>query len=98
VIETDLRYHIADVAGPNRDGPIPPFQVFEKNLSDSCYRSSIGEEQIAALSRFARFPAVTSEQEGSACTVILRDLRYARRATGGWGVARATVSVRPASE
>jgi inner membrane protein len=98
VIETDLRYHIAEVAGLDRDGTIPPFQVFEKNLTDPCYRSSLGEEQIAALSRFARFPAVASQPQGAACTVILRDLRYARRAMSGWGVARATVSVRPASE
>lgn len=98
VIETGLRYHIADVADLNESGPIPSFRVFDKNLTDPCYRASLGQEQIATLARFARFPSVTSQSSGPVCTVFLRDLRYARQALGGWGVARATVPARPTSD
>jgi inner membrane protein len=95
VVETTSRYFIADVRDLEADSR-PDFEVFEKNLEDSCFKASLTDGQMAALARFARFPSVTSRVANGSCTTFLRDLRYARRALSGWGVASTTVPIRAA--
>jgi hypothetical protein len=81
----------ADIALQNWIRNPPAFASFERNIDNSCFRESLGQEQMAVMSRFARFPSVSVETTGNVCTVWLRDLRYARKNTEGWGVARAEV-------
>jgi inner membrane protein len=89
-VETGQRYYFAE-AGAFGLPSQAKFEPYEKNLDDPCYRASLTQEEIAVLSRFARFPSVSSHASGGSCTVVLRDLRYARQALAGWGTARATV-------
>ncbi len=93
VVETPQRFYIADVGLQNWRRNPPAFASFERNLDNPCFRESLSQEQMAVMSRFARFPSVSVETTGNVCTVWLRDLRYARRNTEGWGVARAVVTL-----
>jgi inner membrane protein len=95
VFEGETKYHFADIGAFGFGRARPVLESFPKNLDDPCYQAALGQEQIAILSRFARFPSVVTEATGGTCTVVLRDLRYARRVLSGWGVARATVPSRP---
>jgi inner membrane protein len=87
----ESRYYFADVGGFGFGGSRPAFESYPRNLDDPCLQAALGEEQIAVMARFARFPSVTTERSGGNCTVVLRDLRYARKVLSGWGTARATV-------
>jgi len=91
VIEAPQRFYIADVGLQDWTRTPPTFASFERNLDNRCFRESLSQEQMAVMSRFARFPSVSVETTGNVCTVWLRDLRYARRNAEGWGVARAVV-------
>ncbi len=91
VIEAPEKFYIADVGFRDWTRNPPAFASFERNLDNRCYRESLSQEQMAVMARFARFPSVSVETTGNVCTVWLRDLRYARRNTEGWGVARAVV-------
>ena len=91
VISTARRFHIADLdRGDLRRNP-PPFEVFEKNLDQECVQRAVTQEPVAQMARFARFPSALVQAGPQGCTVFLRDLRYARRALSGWGVASTTV-------
>lgn len=93
VIEAPQRFYIADVGLQDWTRNPPAFASFERNLDNRCFRESLSQEQMAVMSRFARFPSVSVETDGNVCTVWLRDLRYARKNAEGWGVARAVVPV-----
>ena len=93
VIEAPQRFYIADVGLQDWTRNPPAFASFERNVDNRCFRESLSQEQMAVMSRFARFPSVSVEITGNVCTVWLRDLRYARRNAEGWGVARAVVPV-----
>jgi membrane-bound metal-dependent hydrolase YbcI (DUF457 family) len=97
VIEAPAKFYIADVGFQDWTRTPPSFASFERNLDNRCYRESLSQEQMAVMARFARFPSVSVETTGNVCTVWLRDLRYARRNTEGWGVARAVVPMSQAS-
>jgi inner membrane protein len=91
VAQTRRTYYIAQ-SGPAGWLENPPsFETYEKNLGRPEYRESLAQSQMAAMARFARFPCVTVERSGDSCTVILSDLRYARRNRDGWGAAKAVV-------
>ncbi len=91
VLEGAEHYYIADVGLQNWSERPPKFETYSKNLQDKCYREALAQPQIAALARFARFPSVQVSVSGGLCSVLLRDLRYARQSDSGWGVAKATV-------
>lgn len=91
VLEGADNYYVADVGLQNWAEQPPQFETYVKNLHNDCYREALAQPQIAALARFARFPSVQVRVSGETCSVLLRDLRYARRSSSGWGVAAATV-------
>ncbi|PYV08143.1 MAG: hypothetical protein DMG07_26665 [Acidobacteria bacterium] len=88
IAETDDAFYLADdvwLRDPDR------IDTFLKNLDQPCYARALADPHMAAMARFARFPSVDVRREENRCTVFLRDLRYARQSTPGWGVAVATV-------
>ncbi len=91
VIETEDKYYLADVGLQSWNKRTPSFEGFAKNLQNPYYLSSLSQSQMAVMSRFARFPSVSIQQEANHCTVFLRDLRYTRQNQSGWGGARATI-------
>lgn len=91
VMETAAKYYIADVGLQDWRRHPPQFEEYMKNLDDPTYQRSLADRDMKILADFARFPAVTVEPTASGHLVILRDLRYARQRTEGWGVARMTV-------
>ena len=98
VLEGANNYYVGDVGIQNWAEHQPKFETYPKNLQDDCYREALGQPQIAALSRFARFPSVQVSVSGELCSVLLRDLRYARRNGSGWGAATATVPLNPSRQ
>jgi membrane-bound metal-dependent hydrolase YbcI (DUF457 family) len=95
VLEGRTRYHIAEVGLQNWTANPPTFESYPKNLQDTHYRAALAQPQIATLARFARFPSAEVTISGENCRVRLRDLRYARRSTSGWGAAEAVVPNKP---
>jgi membrane-bound metal-dependent hydrolase YbcI (DUF457 family) len=91
VFETADQYYLAEVGLQNWRRNPPVLARYYKNLDDACFRQALVQDQMAVMSRFARFPSVSIVREGNSCTVLLRDLRYARETLAGWGVVRATV-------
>jgi len=91
VLEGTDKYYVADVGLQNWADHPPQFEAYLKNLQNDCYREALAQPQMAALARFARFPSVQVRVSGETCSVLLRDLRYARRGSSGWGIATATV-------
>ncbi len=91
VMETAREYYIADVGLQDWGKRPPRFEEYDKNLDNTYYQLARQDPAVAVLIDFARFPAVTVESTHGSHTVILRDLRYARRRTEGWAVARATI-------
>ncbi len=98
VMEGEDHYYIADVGLGNWAAHPPKFETYRKNLQDEFYREALAQPQIAALARFARFPSVQVRVDGDSCSVVLRDLRYARESASGWGVAKATVPLNSSRE
>lgn len=97
-MEGEDHYYIADVGLGNWAAHPPKFETYRKNLQDEFYREALAQPQIAALARFARFPSVQVRVDGDSCSVVLRDLRYARESASGWGVAKATVPLNSSRE
>ncbi len=95
IMEAADKYYVAAFNLRDWSSRPPKFEAFDKNLENRYYRESLSQDNMAAMARFARFPFVQVEEssEGSH-TVILRDLRYVRSRTDGWGAARATVPSR----
>jgi len=91
VIQTSAKYYIADVGLQDWRRRPPQFDAYAKNLDDPTYQRSLADRDMKILADFARFPAVTVQPVAAGHQVMLRDLRYARQRTEGWGVARATV-------
>ena len=89
VAETEREFWVGDGASPRSSCRL---RSYEKNLDQPCYARALSDRHMAAMSRFARYPSVDVRRDGPACVVFLRDLRYARQSTPGWGVAVATVS------
>jgi hypothetical protein len=89
VAETEREFWVGDGASPESSCRV---RRYEKNLDQPCYARALSDRHMAAMSRFARYPSVDVQRDGPACVVFLRDLRYARQSTPGWGVAIATVS------
>jgi inner membrane protein len=95
VMEAADTYYAADVYLQNGSSRPPQFDAFDKNLHNRYYRESLSQGSMAAMARFARFPFVRVEEgPAGSHTVLLRDLRYARNRTDGWGTVRATVPSR----
>jgi hypothetical protein len=92
VLETPDKFYLAEVGAWSRFDHPPEFQTYAKNLNDPCYQQSLTQGDMAAMTRFARFPSVDVRKAGDSCVVYLRDLRYARESIPGWGVARAVVT------
>ncbi len=95
VMEAADKYYVADVYLQNWSSRPPQFEAFDKNLQNRYYRESLSQDGMAAMARFARFPFVRVEEgPAGSHTVLLRDLRYARNRTDGWGTVRATIPAR----
>ena len=91
VVETPERYHLAPIGLRDWKSAPPTFESYSKNLQEKCYRAAMADEEMSAMARFARFPAVEVVDSPGQCLVFLRDLRYAQRQARGWGVASTTV-------
>ena len=91
VMEASETYYAAEVILFDRTSR-PKFEAIDKNLNNPYYQESLAQGSMAAMARFARFPYVFVESSPNGShTILLRDLRYARERTEGWGTARAIV-------
>jgi len=91
ILQTHDRYYIGDSGLGDWQRHEPGFEAVQKNLEDPHYRASLANPDMAALARFARFPVVTVEPAAEGNAVVLRDLRYSRNRTGGFGAVRVVV-------
>jgi inner membrane protein len=91
VLQTPDRYYIADAGLGDWHRHPPRFEVVQKNLDNPYFRASLADRNMAALARFARFPSVTVEPAAEGTAVLLRDLRYSRNRSGGFGAVRVIV-------
>jgi len=87
VMETRSKYYFAEAGRRDWRQNAPVFEGFEKNLDHPFLEKALADKEIAAMFRFARYPSVSILQARDGCIVSLRDLRYARRAGAGFGVA-----------
>ena len=91
VLQTADRYYIGNSGlGDWRRQP-PQFEIVQKNLDNPFFRASLADRNMAALARFARFPTVTVEPAAKGTAVLLRDLRYSRNPSEGFGAVRVVV-------
>ncbi len=95
VLQASNRYYLADVGLGDWHRHPPQLQIVQKNLDNPYFRKSLEDRDMAALARFARFPSVTVEPATEGTAVLLRDLRYSRNRSAGFGAVR--VVVRPPS-
>ena len=94
ILQTHDRYYIGDSGLGNWQRHAPQFEMVPKNLDNADYRASLADRNMAALARFARFPAVTVEPAAEGNAVVLRDLRYGRNRSVGFGAVRVVVQSR----
>jgi len=91
VLQAPDRYYIADAGLQDWRRHPPELKVVQKNLDNPYFRASLADRDMSALARFARFPAVTVEPAPEGTAVFLRDLRYSRDRSQGFGAVRVIV-------
>ena len=81
------------------EGITPGFRAYARNLEHSAVRAALSSCPGSVMAHFARFEFFEVEQRGEGPPqhgkgpiVILRDARYTREATSGWGVLRVPLS------
>ncbi len=95
VLQESDRYYLAEVGLGDWHRHPPQFEMVQKNLDNPYFRKSLEHRDMAALARFARFPSVTVKPATDGTEVLLRDLRYRRNSSTGFGAVRAVVRPPP---
>jgi membrane-bound metal-dependent hydrolase YbcI (DUF457 family) len=91
VLQASDRYYLANAGLGDWHRHPPRFEMMQKNLDNPYFQKSLADRDMAALARFARFPSVTVEPAAKGTAVLLRDLRYSRNRSGGFGAVRVVV-------